>query len=53
MQPADPTERLSWQEKSRKMLYFTCLLVVVLAVLAGSPLLFADRAQRRRRARFR
>jgi hypothetical protein len=53
MQPADPTERLSWQEKSQKMLYFTGLLVVVLTVLAGSPLLFADRARRRRQARLR
>ena len=47
MQPSSLTQRLSWQEKSQKMLCFTSLLVLVLALLAGSPLLLADRAQRR------
>ena len=47
MPSPSPTQRLSGQEKSPKMLYFMSLLVVLLALLAGSPLLFADRAERR------
>jgi hypothetical protein len=52
MQPTVSAGRLSFQEKPTKMMWFTGLFAVVLAVLAGSPLVLAHRAQRRRRLDF-
>jgi hypothetical protein len=52
MQPAVSAGRLSFEEKSTNMTCLTCLVVMVLALLAGSPLLLAQRAQRRRQRDF-